>query len=275
MRDPLTSTHTSRVSSALTARASASVSANHSRQLAGGEQPVDAVVARKPADVAMTFVGKTTEFPHVAHDQPAPRIHVRQHLDPGLHRTRVRVVRVVYDPGTARRGFELQSARNRAHCGEPGANVVERRARGSRRRRGAQGIQHVVAARQVHLDRHRACGRPQLESRHEAGDVDRRVYFACREIRRCSDTKSRHTAARHAEPQRSEPVVGIDDGGRRALEPGHHFTFRARHPLEAAETLEVFGSRVGDESHGGPRQLEQVCDFAGAVGADFNDRIAV
>ena len=94
-REPLTSTHTSRVSSALTARDRASrvgepfPAGTESldrklRQLAGGEQTVDAVIAREAANLAMTFVGEAPELTHVAHHQPAPRVDAREHLDPAL-----------------------------------------------------------------------------------------------------------------------------------------------------------------------------------------------
>ena len=286
MREPFTSTHTSRVSSALTARASASVSANHSRartegldresrQRAGREQAIDAVIAREAADLAMTGVGKTPELTHVAHDQPAPRIHARQHLDPGLHRAGIGVIRIVDNPGTTRRGFELQSARNRAHCGKAGADVVERGAGGGGRRRRAQRVEHVVPARQVQLDRHRAGRRTQRETRDETGRVDLGMHVGRRKIRGLRHAERRDPAARHAAPQTGEVVVGIDHRGGGVVESRHHFALGARDALEAAEALEMLGAGVGDEPDRGPRELHEVGDFAGAIGADLDHRVTV
>ena len=192
LREPFTSTHTSRVSSALTARASASVSANHSppapkastasaRELAGGEQAVDAVIAGEAPDVLMALIGVVAELAHVANDQPATRIAPTTTLDARLHRAGVRVVGVVDDPGTTGRGFQLQSARNRAHCGKARAHVVQRRAGRRGRRGGAQRVQHIVLARQAQLDRHRALRRHAARARDEAAGIDDGVRFLRRE----------------------------------------------------------------------------------------------
>ena len=158
-REPLTSTHTSRVSSALTARASASVSANHSRaraegldreprQLAGGEQAVDAVTAREAADLAMTLVGEARRARPCRPCTSQRRASTPASTSmPAFIELGIRVVRVVDDPGATGRGFELQSARNRAHCGEPGAHVIERGAGRMRGGRGAQRVHDVVSRR--------------------------------------------------------------------------------------------------------------------------------
>ena len=196
------------------------------------------------------------ELAHVAHDQPAPRIHAREHFDPGLHRARVGVVRVVHDPGATRRGFELQSARNRAHCGKPRAHVVERRAGRGRRRGRAQRVQHVVIARQVQLDRHRRPRAPRSLKRVTKPAPSMAVWMSLAEKSAGVATPKVVTrAARHAAPQRRELVVGIDDRGGGGLEPGDHFAFGARHAFDAAETLEMFGAGVGDEAHGRAREL--------------------
>ena len=159
-----------------------------------------------------------------------------EHLDPGLHRTRVRVVRVVDDPGATRRGFELQSARNRAHCGKPRAHVVERRAGGDGRGGGAQRVQHVVAAREVQLDRRRARRRAQLEARHEARR--RRSRCGCRARKNPPRSRRRTwTPCARVMPRHSagEFVVGVDHrGGRRR---------RARRPSRLRRARRLRGCR--------------------------------
>ena len=63
-------------------------------------------------------------------------------------------------------------------------------------------------------------------------------------------------------PQRSEHIVGVDDGGRARSEPGDHLAFRARHRLETAETLEMLGAGVGDEPDGRLRHFHERRYFA-------------
>ena len=81
--------------------------------------------------------------------------------------------------------------------------------------------------------------------------------------------------ARHAAPQRRELVVGVDHRGGGGIEARDHLAFGARHALEAAEAFEMLGARVGDEADRGPRELRTGGDFAGAIGADLDHRVAM
>ena len=58
-------------------------------------------------------------------------------------------------------------------------------------------------------------------------------------------------------------------------QPRDHFAFGARHAFETAESFEVLRARVGDQPDGGPRDLYQRRNFAGAVGTDFDYGIAM
>ena len=234
------------------------------------------MIAREPADLAVTLVGETAELAHVAHHQPAPRIDAREHLDPGLHRARIGVVRVVDDPGATRRGFELQSARNRAHCGKPGAHARRARRRPrSRRPPRTSAFSTLCAPARCSSIGITPPGARSLKRVTKPLPSIVGVDVARGEVRRLRDSERRDAAARHAAPQRRELVVGIDHRGGGRVESGDHLAFGARDALEAAESFEMLGAGVGDEADRGARELHQVGDFTGAIGADLDHRVAM
>ena len=117
--------------------------------------------------------------------------------------------------------------------------------------------------------------RTQRETRDEAVGIDAGVQVVRREVGGIRHAEGDHARPRHAAPQRRECIVGVDHRGGGRLEARDHFALGARHAFDAAETLEVFGAGVGDEAHRGTRELHQRGHFAGMIGADLDDRVAM
>ncbi len=242
------------------------------RQRTEGVQALDAERARQRANLAMARLGVLAELGHVAEHQPASARQLGEHLERRARRARVGVVGVVDQPRAAGRRTELQPPGHRAHGGQPGGDLRQRRARGQRSGGGRRARCGRCGAR-------RARG-PPAPSRLRRTSV-KRVWKPCGPTASCSPRA--RTSAPAPSPKLSTRarvmprhssaigVVGVDDRGAAAVERGHHLAFGARHALEAAEALEVLGAGIGDQADVRARDCRQRGDLAGAIGADLDD----
>ena len=245
------------------------------RQRTEGVEPLDTELAGQRAGLAMAGFGMCAQFAHVAEHQPAAARQRGQHLERGAQRTRVGVVGVVDQPGAIGQRLELQAALDRAHLRQARGHLRQRRTGGQGRGRGGQRVVHVVATGQRQRHRHAAGRGLQREAGAEPITANIEPQLECAHFGLRGETKAHHAGRRHAAPQCAVLVIGVDDGDAVRLQPGDGLAFGARHALEAAKALEVFGAGVGDQGDAGTGNGHQFGHFAGMVGAHFDDGAAI
>ena len=216
MREPLTSTRDARRAALrAAARISASASANHSppspkastaRTLCGpsANSRCDAAVARiaRRCRHGCRRRARRARPSRRAPARPVPRSDA-QHVETGAHRARIGVVGIVDDPAAAQPRLQLQPSGNRAKLRQSRGDVVERRARGGRRRRRGQRIRDVVRARRRSgSPRSRRAGRPARSAvTNSPCSTPLQCALSRREVRRVADAEGHARGAQPAAPR--------------------------------------------------------------------------
>ena len=240
--------------------------------LANGEHALDAVRTCERTDLGMRFVRSGTEFGHLTEHDPLATLQLLQHFDAGMHGARVRVVRVVDEPGTLWRLLELQTALDRLDCTQSRDDVIELHASRCGGRGRAERVGNVVLAGEIELDGRAPKRTFECEAREEAFGADLGAHVQGREVGTGGQTEAHDFRFRQPAPHRGERVVRVDDGGARGCEPFHHLAFGARRAFDGPKPFEMLGAGVRDEADRRTRDLHERRQLAGMIGAHLDHR---
>ena len=211
--------------------------AHVTREVADGDEQVDAGGARVRADLAVPAALLGPELEHVAeHGDAAPGRGHAEVVECGAHRHRVGVVAVVHDDDPARELDPLPAHVRQRHVDLALGLDADRARRGQRGER-----------IQTHVRR----GEGQCQARRQLGDVAARP-----------EGHGRHVLAAVGVEQRL--AMGQHRGGARA-QPGDELGLGGGDRLHAAQQLEVDGPDVDDHADVGLGDPRQLGDLAAAA----------
>ena len=241
-------------------------------QFADGKQPQNPVLACISAHLGVHLCRARAELAHVPESQERSPLDTHQVVHRGTYRLRIRVVRVVHEPGSPEPRANLQPAGLRAHGFETTPDLAGVVSQSMGRRRGRQGIDRVVPARQVQGDTKGPEGtghRDQLAAR----AVGHR--FVAADVGIVRPEGHYGPVPGKLAPEWRVGVVRVDHGSGARSQALEKLALGVRHAFDAAETLEVGRARHGHDAHVWRADGRHPPDLPGVIGTHFEHGAAM
>jgi hypothetical protein len=233
------------------------------------EQEVDSELGGEFTGGAVRFAGRGSEFAHVADDGEAPAAFgkLRQKLQRGPHRLRIRVVGVIDQCRATREQHGDQPSGDGTMARQAGRYLVERRARCQSSRRRRQGVAPGGFAEAGHLDRDPARIRDEFElpAAVAAGSRVQGAYVGVR-----TGSEAQHPCRSPRGLRGNGRIVCVQHRDGILAKCGDQIAFFACDLLAAPQVLDVRGANVCEQAHRWLGDVGEPCDFAAVVHSELH-----